>query len=105
MFAAWASRLDTLRHDNVVYLPYSIDDECIEAFEAALTGEGLSLTVVELDCLGYVPGVDSLVEEILTRPPVVVERRAERFLVCDPRQLKMAAELASRDLAGSGEVP
>jgi hypothetical protein len=95
MLATWASRLDALRHDNVVYLPYSIDDEFIEAFEAATDGAGLSLTVVKLDSLGYVPGVDSLLEEILTRQPVVVERRAERFLVCDQPQLKMAAELAS----------
>jgi hypothetical protein len=98
MLAAWASRLDALRHDNVVYLPYSIDDEFIEAFEAAMTGEELSLTVVKLDCLGYVPGLDSRLDEIRTRQPVVVERRAERFLVCDQRQLEMAAELASKQV-------
>ena len=94
MLREWAPRLTT-PGGGVAYLPYSIDDEFIAAFEATMEGKDLNLTVVKLDNMGYIPGVDSLLDAIRNTPPVVVERYPERFLVCDRQELIEAAKLAS----------
>jgi hypothetical protein len=94
MLREWASRLTTLG-DGVAYLPYSIDDEFIDAFEVTMDGKDLSLTVVKLDNLGYLPGVDSFLNEMRSMQPIVVKRYPERFLVCDRQELIEAAKLAS----------
>lgn len=77
-------------HGRRVYLPFSIDDEFIEAFEVEGDAE-ISLRVVKLDGKGYVPGVDPLMEAILGDSDVV-QRRSEPFLICQRAMLLEAVE-------------
>src|SRR5580765_4992459 len=65
----WGPRLNAARAGQTIYLPFSIDDEYIEAFEVETQGEQLSLRVVKLDGIGYVPGVDSVAEAIRRHRP------------------------------------
>jgi hypothetical protein len=79
----WRQRLGSDMHSRrPVYLPFSIDEEFVHAFEAEETNDSISLRVVQLDAIGFVPGVDPLIEEILNARRVV-SRAAKQFLVCE----------------------
>src|SRR5262245_66497626 len=76
MLREWLPRLKGVSAEKTaIYLPYSIDEEYIEAFEAVQNGEEIALTAVKLDGLGYTTGIDSLVEAIGGKSPVVPRRR------------------------------
>ena len=87
----WCRRLTAARAGQTIYLPFSLDDEFILAFEAELHGEQLSLRVVKLDGIGYVVGHHPVFEAIM-RDRRVVERFPGAFLVCDRTQLWEAVE-------------
>lgn len=69
------------------FLPFSVDEEHVEALEATLDGAELSLRVVTLDGIGFLPGVDSLREHV-ERSLRVVERRPKELLTCSPDGLR-----------------
>lgn len=75
-----------LRNGQIVYLPFSIDDECIEAFEAKRNDERVTLKAVKLDGFGFVPGLDSLSDEIEKDRPVM-SSATEEFLSCNCNEL------------------
>jgi hypothetical protein len=94
---SWRSRLDFLiENGRAVYLPFSIDEETIEAFEAELRGSQVRLRVVRLDGIGYVHGHDPLMEAINRDRPVVFSRQSE-FLTCDKASLLTALDVLSSE--------
>lgn len=80
--SGWRRRLaSVVESGGVVYLPFSIDEDHIEAFEAVLDGSRLRLRVVKLAGSGFVPGVDDVMTEIC-RDSAVVERYTRELLTC-----------------------
>ncbi|MBK8254390.1 MAG: hypothetical protein IPK82_17190 [Polyangiaceae bacterium] len=78
----WLSRLRAVDSTaDPEFLPFSIDDEFVEAFEAHSTGLEIELRVVKLDNCGYVHGVDPLFESMFGEI-VVVETYPEPILTC-----------------------
>jgi hypothetical protein len=87
----WERRLTAAHSGQTIYLPFSLDDEFILAFEAEPQGGQLLLRVVKLDGIGYVVGRDPPGEAIM-RDRRVVERFPAAFLTCDRAQLLEALE-------------
>lgn len=81
IFREWARRLSQTARQKLVYLPFCIDDECVDALEARLDGEYLTCTLVRLDCGGYVPGVDDFWDALLSAKKVL-HRYPHEILKC-----------------------
>jgi hypothetical protein len=70
----WLDRLKHLRHrGEQVQLPFSVDDEYVEAFVARLEGRTVSLRVVHLEGIGFDHGIDNLVEHAVQARRIVKE--------------------------------
>ncbi|WP_437876796.1 hypothetical protein [Sorangium sp. So ce513] len=87
----WIRRLFAYNGSEMIYLPFGIDDESIAAFEVSGPPEVMSLRVVSLDNLGFVPGVDSWCESMFHEMPVI-DRRTQVFLVCTKDALLSAVD-------------
>lgn len=95
MLTEWIPRLmNEVSCRQPIYLPFSIDDEFLEAFEVEDHGEQVSLRAVKLDGMGYVPEVDPLLDELKKEHRPVLERRAQELLTCDKKQLLDAVKQA-----------
>lgn len=61
VLAQWADAVERLSNtEPTVYLPFSLDDEWVEAFRARLTDDQVSLRRVRLGENGYLVNVDDL---------------------------------------------
>ncbi|WP_438019911.1 hypothetical protein WMF18_12950 [Sorangium sp. So ce315] len=87
----WIHRLLAYDGDVRIYLPFGIDDESVAAFEVSGPPDIMSLRVVSLGNLGFVPGVDSWRESIFHEMPVI-DRRPQVFLVCTKDALLSAVD-------------
>ena len=92
----WLERLGSLDDGGRVLLPFGVDDEYLDAFEARLHGGSLALFVVRMDGIGYVHGTDSFEEQVST-PAAVLERAETPLVTCDCA----AFENAVRDFRAS----
>lgn len=87
IIAEWVRRLRT-EPTETIQLPFSIDDEYVEAFEVK-GGEAIELRVVRLDNIGYVHKVDPLIDS-LTRQLPIVHRYPQPFLCMNKEELVAA---------------
>jgi len=61
VLAQWADAVERLTNtESTVYLPFSLDDEWVEAFRARLTVHQVSLRCVRVAKNGYMVNVDDL---------------------------------------------
>lgn len=68
----WAKALATLRsREEVVYLPYYLDDESCKYLKAELDGEDVVLTDLLVRDAGYAMDLDDLSREMYSAPEVL----------------------------------
>ncbi|MBO6938172.1 MAG: hypothetical protein JJ863_24605 [Deltaproteobacteria bacterium] len=94
----WLQRLrDT--SNPCVFLPHSIDFECVPAFEARVDGSEVTLTAVELDGGWIQWDPDDFRLEMLSEPDSLVARRTQAFLSCPVAELEDAIASEKRRLS------
>ena len=76
--ARWADELDKAEEDRTLYLPYSLDDEAVECFQAQVRGEEVVFRCVEVKCNGYAIDLNGL-GEFIVYPHELWSGRPEAF--------------------------
>jgi hypothetical protein len=73
--AQWADELTRAKDGQKLYLPYSLDDQDVECFEAQVHGNDVKLRCVEVNWNGYSMALD----DFITHPHELWSARAELF--------------------------
>lgn len=75
----WLPLLRNLSHEkDETLLPYSLDDEFIEAFRTTLRNNYITLRCVILDAVGFDSDIDK-VEDYIFRPAKVIKEYPQEF--------------------------
>lgn len=98
ILSTWLRRIASAEQTGLFYLPFSLDDEYVEAFEASVDVDFLVLRVVRLDGIAYIHGEGSFLKHI-TSDLRLVDRRPEDFLVCKVEEFRSAVADALRQLS------
>jgi len=78
--AQWADELARAKDGQKLYLPYSLDDQDVECFEAAVLGNEVKLRCVEVNWNGYDMDLEDL-KDFITHPHELWSARAELFAI------------------------
>jgi hypothetical protein len=77
--AQWADELARAKDGQKLYLPYSLDDQEVECFEAQLQGNEITLRCVEIHWNGYSMVLDEIGDFITYSPHEFWNERPELF--------------------------
>jgi hypothetical protein len=76
--AQWADELTRAKDGQKLYLPYSLNDQDVECFEAQVHGNDVKLRCVEVNWNGYSMALGDL-NDFITHPHELWSARAELF--------------------------
>lgn len=63
----WASALESLGENRVVFLPYYLDDQMSKALKAELVGKDIRLVITRVDYDGWAFNLDDLCPRVRTK--------------------------------------